>query len=364
MPVFTRLATRLPRATSLVKTEPPNPKSESLASATASSSFLTRKKSATGPKNSSRKAGLPGLIFVRIVGCMKEPGRSMRLPPITGVAPLATARLTWPSSFTRAASVDRGPSVVALSIGSPGWSAASALWNLSRKRSASSSTTMKRFAATQHWPMLFILAQTAHLTVLSRSASSSTMKASLPPSSIVDFLRFCPALSATFFPASTLPVNATPLIRGSSITRLSGNLPRLVREYADHLMDRETSRSCLHQQIPGGQTQVVNGGPIVLVIFCKSQTDDAQDKHRCSLGPRLVCFHETGEESSELPGVFPGRNQIVRRLFVVGGRRPASRLKQRMEVGIRHRTVFEAVRTPTFGENLKDWMICRCFLDR
>ena len=45
--------TRLPRETSLVKTEPPNPRSESFASATASSSFFTRKKSATGPKNSA-----------------------------------------------------------------------------------------------------------------------------------------------------------------------------------------------------------------------------------------------------------------------------------------------------------------------
>src|SRR6188768_3629149 len=80
MPVSTRLATRLPRATSLVKTEPPNPNSESLASATASSSFLTRKKSATGPKNSSLKAGSPGLISARIVGSMKAPGRSIRLP--------------------------------------------------------------------------------------------------------------------------------------------------------------------------------------------------------------------------------------------------------------------------------------------
>ena len=47
--------------------------------------------------------------------------------------------------------------------------------------------------------MLFILAQTAHATVLSRSASSSTMKASLPPSSIVDFLRFRPALRGNAF---------------------------------------------------------------------------------------------------------------------------------------------------------------------
>ena len=75
-----------------------------------------------------------------------------------------------------------------------------------------------RATASCRRPVLFILAQTAQATVLSRSASSSTMKASLPPSSIVDFLRFCPALAATLFPAPTLPVNATPLIRGSSIT--------------------------------------------------------------------------------------------------------------------------------------------------
>jgi hypothetical protein len=64
---------------------------------------------------------------------------------------------------------------------------------------------MNRLAATQHWPVLFILPQTAHLTVLSSSASSSTMKASLPPSSMVDFLRFCPPGGDN--PAgSTLPV--------------------------------------------------------------------------------------------------------------------------------------------------------------
>src|ERR1035437_8529344 len=68
MPASMRLATRLPRAISLVKTDPPNPKSESLASATASSSLLTRNRSATGPKSSSRYAGLPGLMFARIVG--------------------------------------------------------------------------------------------------------------------------------------------------------------------------------------------------------------------------------------------------------------------------------------------------------
>jgi hypothetical protein len=44
------------------------------------------------------------------------------------------------------------------------------------------------------------------------------MNASLPPSSIDDFLRFCPARAAMERAAATLPVRATPLIRGSSMT--------------------------------------------------------------------------------------------------------------------------------------------------
>ena len=88
--------------------------------------------------------------------------------------------------------MDNGPSVVFSSIGSPGLRAASAAWNFSRNLSASVSTTMNRFAAQQVWPVLYIRPQTAHLMVWSRSASSSTMNASLPPSSIEEGLRFCP----------------------------------------------------------------------------------------------------------------------------------------------------------------------------
>src|ERR1017187_974737 len=101
MPASMRLATRLPRAISLVKTDPPNPKSETLASATASSSLLTRNRSATGPKSSSLYAGLPGLMFARIVGCMNDPGRSIGLPPMTKVAPSARARLPWYNCWIR-----------------------------------------------------------------------------------------------------------------------------------------------------------------------------------------------------------------------------------------------------------------------
>ena len=43
------------------------------------------------------------------------------------------------------------------------------------------------------------------------------MKASLPPSSIEEGLRFWPARAAMLLPAATLPVSATPLMRGSSM---------------------------------------------------------------------------------------------------------------------------------------------------
>ena len=56
---------------------------------------------------------------------------------------------------------------------------------------------------------------TAHFTALSRSASSSTMKASEPPSSIVDFFSALPAWAATRAPAPSEPVRATPCTRGS-----------------------------------------------------------------------------------------------------------------------------------------------------
>jgi hypothetical protein len=53
IPVSISRATRLPRSVSLVKTDPPRPKGESLATAIASASSRTRMTIETGPKNSS-----------------------------------------------------------------------------------------------------------------------------------------------------------------------------------------------------------------------------------------------------------------------------------------------------------------------
>jgi hypothetical protein len=113
--------------------------------------------------------------------------------------------------------VDNGPSVVLSSIGLPAFSAPRAFLNSARNLSATASTTMKRLAAQQVCPQLYIRPHTAHLMVCAMSASSSTMKASLPPSSIDDGFRFFPALAAIVRPAAVLPVSATPLIRRSSM---------------------------------------------------------------------------------------------------------------------------------------------------
>ena len=142
----------------------------------------------------------------------------MRLPPMSTLAPCDTAPSTCFKRSTSADSDDSGPSVVFSSIGSPAFNAVSAAWNFSRNLSANLSITMNRLAAQQVCPVLYIRPQTAHLTVWSRSASSRTMKASLPPSSIEDGFRFVPARAAMLRPAATLPVSATPLMRGSSTT--------------------------------------------------------------------------------------------------------------------------------------------------
>ncbi len=154
----------------------------------------------------------------------------MRLPPMISFAPLATASSTCLTSWSRAASLDKGPSVVFSSMGSPAFNASSAAWNRARNLSAMSSTTMKRLAAQQVWPVLYIRPHTAQGMVRSRSASSSTMKASLPPNSMDDTFRLRPAREAMLWPAATLPVRQTPLMRGSSTIRsdCSWEMKRLV----------------------------------------------------------------------------------------------------------------------------------------
>jgi hypothetical protein len=106
----------------------------------------------------------------------------------------------------------------------------------------------------------------------------------------------------------------------------------------------------------------MNGGPIILMVFGKSQADHTQDQHRCGFGPRLICRHEAGKKLVELVGIFFGRHDIIPRLFVVGRRRPARRLKQGTEVSLCHGTLFETIRAPPVGQRRLDGIICHCLI--
>ena len=75
---------------------------------------------------------------------------------------------------------------------------------------------MKRFAALHICPVFCNFAQGPSFAAFSKSESSRTMKASLPPSSKTDFLIFFPANAATVPPAFSLPVRLTPLTNGFS----------------------------------------------------------------------------------------------------------------------------------------------------
>ena len=83
--------------------------------------------------------------------------------------------------------------------------------------SYTSSVTIIRLEALHAWPPFSIRAAAAALATLGRSAPSSTMNGSEPPSSSTTFFRFWPAVAATAEPARSLPVTDTPAIRGSAI---------------------------------------------------------------------------------------------------------------------------------------------------
>ena len=95
------------------------------------------------------------------------------------------------------------------------------------KASAIGASTMSRLAAMQTWPDVAKREAIAASTALSRSASASTMKASEPPSSSTDFLRYLPANAATAAPARGLPVKVTPVMRSSAMMPSIGALSTL-----------------------------------------------------------------------------------------------------------------------------------------
>ncbi len=77
---------------------------------------------------------------------------------------------------------------------------------------------MNLFDAIQLCPQLTNLPLTAPVEAFSISASSHTMKGSLPPNSNTVFFSLEVALCATLAPIGTLPVNVTALTPTESIS--------------------------------------------------------------------------------------------------------------------------------------------------
>ena len=94
---------------------------------------------------------------------------------------------------------------------------------------ATSSWTMKRFAAMQAWPMARILAATAPSTAAGTSASSKTTNGALPPSSIERRRPCRTAVAASDWPTGEEPVNESLRRRGSARTASVTACERQVR---------------------------------------------------------------------------------------------------------------------------------------
>src|SRR6202035_5796745 len=124
-------------------------------------------------------------------------------------APPASERRTWSSRMSRRSARASGPTAVRRSRGSPTVSASMRRMSAFSKRSATSSTTMKRLAAMQLCPEFTVRPCAAWSATATGSASPRTMKASEPPSSSTVFLSCRPASAATFRPAGSPPVRVT-----------------------------------------------------------------------------------------------------------------------------------------------------------
>ena len=154
---------------------------------------------------------------VRIVGSTKRP---FTLPPSATFAPFATASSIC--SFTLAAclSLISGPMMFALSRVSPTFSLAARSTKRRRNSSYTFSCTSTFSTDMQICPWCMKLPKLAAALARSRSASSHTMSASLPPSSRQHFFRWAPARAAIWRPTAVEPVKAstsTSLCRASAL---------------------------------------------------------------------------------------------------------------------------------------------------
>ena len=109
-----------------------------------------------------------------------------------------------------------GPSWVASSVPGPIRNAPIRCASRDPNSSATASCTRNRFAAVHACPPLRIFASIAPSTAASRSASSSTMNGSFPPSSIEQLTIRSAACFSSNRPTSVEPVNDSLRTRASS----------------------------------------------------------------------------------------------------------------------------------------------------
>jgi hypothetical protein len=85
-----------------------------------------------------------------------------------------------------------------------------------------------------------------------------------------------PKLLATY-ETERRPVGLANTLEAADNYARSGDIFAGVGQIEADGPDGEAARRRLHHQIPGGQTQIMHGGPIVLFVPGKLQTHDAQD---------------------------------------------------------------------------------------
>ena len=142
-------------------------------------------------------------------------------------APSLRARATYSSTFFRCFSAAIGPMTVAGSRGSPIGTPGTASARMPSSVGYTERATSRRGPPMQNWPVLKTKPLMTAPTAFSRSASSKTMWAAFPPSSMVTGLSASPATLATCRPIAVEPVKATlstPRWR-SSASPATGPLP-------------------------------------------------------------------------------------------------------------------------------------------
>ena len=132
-----------------VNTPACRPYAESLTAANPASSDGTGASTSTGPNTSSAHTLASGGTPVRTVGASVAPSRT---PPVSTLAPAATASPIHDSTRSAAASLIIGPTSVASSDGSPVRSASTAATTRSTMASYRASCTNTRCTAMQLCP--------------------------------------------------------------------------------------------------------------------------------------------------------------------------------------------------------------------